>query len=172
MPETEKDKLLLRLIAKDDLLVERLQHQLLEDASDTRERQQNIEEAIKKTSSYKYHDTPGWLMMSMRDISGMISRYQKVTNDKVGEVKLTVLLLAQVFRGQAKLLKEQEYRAGKFAEYVGKKADFVVKKLPKIHPDYYIELEEDVNFMLGFLYAYSPCRDIREELKIPKKWNP
>ncbi len=172
MPDKEKNKLLLRLVAKDSLLVEKLNHQLLESAADVTQRRGEIAEKIEQMAEYQHYETPGWLMMSMRDSSGSISRHVKVTKDKLGEVQLTIQLVNQAFDGQQKLLQQKARKAENFAEYVVKKADMVMKKLPKIHPDYFIELEDGVNKMLAYVHGYQPCQVFLREIDVPKRWNP
>lgn len=170
MPEQEKDKLLLRLIAKDDMLIKRLHHQLLEDESDTLQKRDELLTHIGAffNKSSNYFQTPGWLMMSMRDWNGEITRFVKIHKDKLGEVILTTSLVNAAFAGQKKILQEQVHRAEKFAEYVCKKADFVMKKLEKVHEDYYLELRDDINTMLASIHAYAPCKPYIQELKLPK----
>ena len=92
MPGVEKDKLLLRLIAKDAVLTERLQFELVEEGKTIDERRSLIREFIDRTARL-HADTPGWLMMDMRTVSGYISRHLKVTKDKYGEVELMLYML-------------------------------------------------------------------------------
>jgi hypothetical protein len=169
MPEPEKDKLLLRLVAKDEMLVAKLHHQLLEDDSDTEHQRQTLLAEIEKMASYEYYDTPGWLMMAMRDFNGYITRHVKVTKDKHGEVLLTLALVNRPFGKHRAMLNQHAGRADTFAEYVAKKADFIMKKLAKIHPDYYVEFEDEVNEMLASLHSYGPCKYWVRELTLPKK---
>jgi hypothetical protein len=171
MPQAEKDKLLLRLIIKQPLLVEQLEHKLLGDAEDTLSRREEIREAIKKMAGYTHYETPGWLMMAMRDQSGDIGRHVKVTKDKIGEPLLLLALVNEVFRNQKRLLTEKANRAEKFAEYAVKKAETIVSKLEKIHPDYYTELEDEVNEMLTSIHNYPPCQRPLRATPLPKKWN-
>ncbi|MCU0354340.1 MAG: hypothetical protein MUD08_11485 [Cytophagales bacterium] len=170
MPQKEKDKLLLRLIAKDELLVEKLEHQLLGDANDTLDRRNELLEYVREMAAYPHYDTPGWLMMAMRDCSGRITRHEKVTKDKMGEVLLSLALVNEPFRKQKKLLDKKANRAENFAEYVVKKAKTVMGKVAKIHPDYYVELEDEVNAMLGFIHGYPPCYGFLAVNPLPKSW--
>ncbi|MCU0451840.1 MAG: hypothetical protein MUC97_18665 [Bernardetiaceae bacterium] len=171
MPEPEKDKLLLKLVAKDEMLVAKLHHQLLEDDSDTEQQRQTLLDEIEKMASYEYFDTPGWLMMAMRDFNGYITRHVKITKDKHGEVLLTIALVNRPFSKHRPMLDKHAGRAETFAEYVVKKADFVMKKLAKIHPDYYVEFEDEVNEMLEHLHSYKPCLPWLREFPLPKKFS-
>jgi hypothetical protein len=69
------------------------------------------------------------------------------------------------------MLDKRQGRADNFAEYVVKKAGFALDKLAKIHEDYYIEFEDDVNEMLAHLHSYPPTAKLAVEMGVPKKWN-
>ncbi len=173
MPSIEKDKLLLKLIAKDEMLIAKLQHQLLDTESDTRKKKAELLEQIRNHVAiggvYSNHHTPGLLMMGMRYCNGDITRYAKITNDKLGEIELTLALVNISFKDNAGMLLNNANRAETFAEYVVKKADYVLKKLPKIHEDYYIEIEFALNEMLQNIHNYIPCYHFAKEIKIPKR---
>lgn len=174
MPEREKDKLLIRLIAKDPMLVRQLQHQLLEDEIDMEaKRKELIQGAISVFSREDFHHwthTPGLVMMVLRDFSGAISRHVKITKDKYGEVQLLVLLVNLSFRKQSAILYENQHRADKFADYACKKAQIAFKKLQKLDRDYYIEFDKDVNEMLGHLKAYPPTSRLMKGYDLPASW--
>jgi hypothetical protein len=176
MPQKEKDKILLRLIAKDEMLVAKLNHQLLENEDDTLEQRQNLLAEIKKAISFKgrrndeYYHTPGTLMMVLRSCNAAISQHFKITKDKMGEIELSLTLVNEAFTHHQKMLAEKTKRADNFAEYVVKKAEFILKKLEKIHEDYYVELEREVDKMLAFVHNYSPCGTFLKQIKIPKTW--
>ncbi len=175
MPTIEKDKILLRLIAKDEMLIAKLQHQLLEDEDDARHKREEILQYIKRnitpTNNPNYHYTPGLMMMSMRDCNGTITRHVKITKDKFGEVELSLALVLEVFINHETMLATGANKAENFADYVVKKADFILKKLDKIHEDYYIEFEEKVNQMLQYIHNYKPCYHFIKEIKLPTNWN-
>ncbi len=174
MPEPEKDKLLLRLVAKDGLLVRKLHHQLLEDEVDAEQQRDELAEQVttyftsEGFSGWNY--TPGLIMMELRNFSGAITRHVKITKDKYGEVRLLLLLVNLPFRHQRALLNRKTKRADKFATYVVKKAQTALKKLEKLNPDYYIEFEQDVNEMLGYLHDYLPTAHLAADHNLPRHW--
>ncbi|MDJ1471188.1 hypothetical protein [Xanthocytophaga flava] len=172
MPQKEKDKLLIRLISKDTLLTEKLEHQLLGDDNDTLDRRNELLQQIIEMASNEHYDTPGWLMMAMREKSGQITRHEKVTKDKFGEVVLLLALINEPFTRQKDMLEKKSKRADNFAEYVVKRARIIVNKAEKLHSDYYVEIEERVNDMLTFIHKYQPCRYYLETTPLPKSWNP
>lgn len=92
LPAKEKDKLLIRLIGKNELLIQQLYFQLLEDESDLPHKRAEIKNQILKVSKM-YHDTAGWMMMDMRELNGRITNHIKITKDKYGEIELTLFLL-------------------------------------------------------------------------------
>ncbi len=167
LPETEKDKMLLRLIAKDDVLIEQLRVKLLEDDFDLRERKEDIKKRIVSVSKMNHH-TPGWMMMDMRDISGTINHYFKVTKDKYGEVELQLFLLLTFFENQPEFMGKYTSRADKLAQYVAKRAETILNKLSKLHEDYRIEFERDVNWMLEKTHSGVSEYYARQQ-KLPKE---
>jgi hypothetical protein len=165
----EKDKMLLKLIAKNELLIQQLDFQLLCDESDLKEKRQEVKESIVR-SSKGYHDTPGWLMMDMRDLNGRITHHVKVTKDKYGEVELTLLLLVSFFDNQKKHFEKYNSKSDTLANYVAKRTEFLMKKLPKLDPDYYIEFEDDVQRLLTMVHTLCPSV-YAKDLGIAQIWN-
>ena len=171
MPEKEKDKLLLRLIRKDQLLIQQLHHQLLEDEADMELRREELDEKIRDWATRNYSDSPGWVMMEMRDISGMITRHVKITKDKYGDVALNLTMLKVYFDNYYHhTLVPQHYRADKFAQYVCKKLQTTLNKLYKLHEDLYIEFEDDVNKILDYIYKYKPTEMEANYLGLPEEF--
>lgn len=174
MPVREKDTLLIRLIAKDPMLIRKLQHQLLEDEVDMEaQRDELIQSMLSVFSREDFHHwsyTPGLVMMILRDFSGAIGRHVKITKDKYGEVQLLILLVNLSFRKQADILYQNQHRADKFADYVSRKAQIALKKLERIDRDYYIEFDKDVNEMLAHLKAYPPTARLMREYGLPPSW--
>ncbi|MFD2935976.1 hypothetical protein [Spirosoma flavum] len=168
MPGVEKDKLLLRLITKDAVLTERLQFELVEEKKTIDERRLLIREFIDRTSNL-HADTPGWLMMDMRTVSGYISRHLKVTKDKYGEVELMLYMLNTFYDHNAHLLKKYNSRSDKAAEYIAKRTDQVLKKTNKLDPDYHIEFAEEINKLLQWVHQTAPAHYARQ-LSLPKEW--
>lgn len=169
MPQKEKDKILLRLIAKDEMLIARLEHELFGDENETKALAEEIKEDIDQMTSFS-HGTPGWLMMAMRSINGDITRHVKITKDKTGEIELTLYLLSQTFKKQEKFLEKYAYRADKFGGYVCKRADFVLKKIIKLHPDLQFDYKNEVEFVLSFLHTSKATQADAVLQKIPKDW--
>lgn len=169
MPETEKDKLLLRLIAKDPTLTEKLQFELVEERSTIDERRQIIREYTDRVARL-YQDTPGWVMMDMRSVSGYITRHMKVTKDAYGEVELSVHMLNTFYEHHFDQLRYYDRHSDKAAQYIAKRADQILKKLYKLDPDYYLEFENAVNQMLTNIYK-SCAQHYARQLDLPHSWS-
>ena len=168
MSGVEKDKLLLRLVAKDVVLTERLQFELVEEGRTVEERRGLIRDFIDRTANL-HADTPGWLMMDMRTVSGYISRHLKVTKDKYGEVELMLYMLNTFYDNNAHLLQKYNSRTDKAAEYIAKRTDQVLKKATKLDPDYHIEFADEINKLLGWVNHTASLHYARQ-LGLPKEW--
>lgn len=158
LPDKEKDKLLFRLLPKNEDLVRKLEFDLLEGGDTTELRREELKEQMEKVwQKYPYHYySPGYLMMTLRDMSGFITRHVKTTKDKVGEVELNLYMLVQAFdRNEDELLQANPYKMRKFNEYVIKRAQKVLTLLDKLHEDYRLEFQEDLD-KLGRLIGNQP----------------
>ncbi len=174
MPEKEKDKLLIRLVSKEPVLMAKLKHQLLEDEVDMEQQRDKIMQQIVNTFSMEgftiWNHTPGLVMMVMRDFSGDINHHVKVTKDKYGEIMLLTRLVNIPFREQHDILVENQHRADKFAAYACRKAQIVFEKLKKFNRDYYLDFEKEVNEMLKHLQSFPPSAKLMGEYRLPKRW--
>lgn len=96
LPEKEKDKLLLRLIAKDKILTEHLHFKLLEDEGDLEARRatllEEIDDAISLLNAEKRLH-PKETLSVMRNLNGKINLHYKVTKDGSSEMELRLHLL-------------------------------------------------------------------------------
>nr|WP_299422344.1 hypothetical protein [uncultured Emticicia sp.] len=168
LPQKEKDKLLIRLIGKNDLLIQQLYFQLLEDESDLPHKRAEIKNLILKVSKM-YHDTTGWMMMDMRELNGRVTNHVKITKDKYGEVELTLFLLNTFFDNQLPNLEKYSSKTDKISLYIAKRTEFLMKKLPKLHEDYYVEFEREVNKLLERVNTYCPAYYARQ-MQLPNSW--
>jgi len=96
LPAKEKDKLLLRLIAKDKILTEHLHFKLLEDEDDLEARRETLLEEIDDAVSMLNADKklhPKETLSVMRSLNGKINLHYKVTKDVSSELELRLHLL-------------------------------------------------------------------------------
>lgn len=155
MPQKDKDKLLIRLIAKDEVLTQQLQFMLVEGSASVDYRRDEVKETIDKlyrTDAF----SSGYLMMDMRYVNAEITRHVKVTKDKYGEIELTIKMLKDCYEKQLKWIQKYSSKSDTLANYVAKRTDFVLKKLVKLHPDVQFDFHADVNTLLEYTYSYAP----------------
>lgn len=169
MPEKEKDKLLLRLVNKDKILVDRLHFDLIEDGSTLPERRGGIRARIAKVAAMSQH-SPGWIMMDMRYLSGDISHHVKITKDKYGEIELNIALLNDFFDNHPKQLGSYTSRSDKCALYITKKTQTLLKLLAKLDEDYYVDFRDDMEKLLK--HVHSMCsQHYAAQMELPREWN-
>lgn len=168
MPQKEKDKLLLQLVGKDAILVQRLEFELIEQGDTVQSRRDDIKTKILRVAQMN-HATPGWMMMDMRSFSGDISHHLKITKDKYGEIELTLYLLLIFFEYQSEILLVHNSRSDSCAEYIAKKTEGFLKKLNRFNPDYFVDFEQGTNKLLR--YVHSHCsKNYARTLDIPRHW--
>ena len=175
LPLKEKDKLLLRLIAKDPLLVEQLSFQHLDAAAPTatEERSDEVREYMTYVLDARHQHSPGELMMELRYISGRITKHVRVTKDKLGEVLLWVEAIYTALDHHLRRM-QRRYAKGerwmKFAEYVAKRLVTVMAKASKLHPDLWMEFEDKLNQALIMVHDAPELRGAAERNGLPRRW--
>ncbi|TLV00005.1 hypothetical protein [Dyadobacter luticola] len=167
MPVKEKDKLLLRLITKDKTLSDRLHFELIEDSSTIPERREDITANIIRTSKFN-QNTPGWILMDMRNLSGDIAYHVKVTKDKIGGLELNLFLLNTFMEKYPDILKTYSSRADTCALYIAKKALTIVNQFNKLEEDYRVDYLKDANRMLASVYSLCSKMYARQ-LELPQE---
>ncbi len=174
LPAKDKDKLLLRLITKSDLLVKQLEFDLLEDKSTTDSRAAKIRVKIEQQlqNSSGGGQTPGYLLMDFRYTNPTITEHVKVTKDKYGEVALAIYLLATGLRiNKEILIKFPRNRFDTLAPYIVKRVQQLLVKIPKLHEDYFFEIRRDLNELLDLIYSIPQISAYASDVDLPKKWD-
>jgi hypothetical protein len=166
MPVKEKDKLLLRLIGKNENLLKQLEFELLEEGETMESRREEVKAEIDKLYRLSAYSS-GYLMMDMRYVNARITEHVKVTKDKYGEVELTLKLLNDCFEKHLKWIEKYSSKSDTLASYVAKRTEFVLNKVKKLHPDIQFEFEEGMNLLLERVNQYAPAL-YAIELKLPK----
>lgn len=157
LPSKEKDKLLWRLIKRDELLARRLEFELLApyDAIDKRnELADLIQDRI--SSVVGRRERLAAILSQFRYLSGDITRHVYITKDKIGEILLNFILLQQALQ----LLSNSSYLFGgrvtqKYVMYMLNKLYRTCMLINKLHIDYHIELEDDAR-KLGEIMQTNP----------------
>jgi len=168
MPPKEKDKLLIRLITKDKALTDKLYFELIEESSTIQERRESIMSRITRLTK-NIQDSPGWILMDMRNLSGDITYHVKVTRDKIGALELNIFLLNTFLTSYADKLKVYTSRTDKCALYIAKKALTILNGLNKLEEDYRVDYVKDTNKMLKLVHQLCSKMYARQ-LNVPEAW--
>lgn len=157
LPSKEKDKLLWRLIKRDELLARRLEYELLAPYDAVDKRNELAALIQDKTISIVGRREPlSAILSQFRSLSGDISRHVYITKDKVGEILLNFILLQQAMQ----LMGNRSYLFGgratqKYIIYMLNKLYRTSMLVHKLHTDYHIELEDDAQ-KLGKIMQANP----------------
>lgn len=142
LPEKEKNKLLLRLLKKDQDLVDRLTYELLDTDSIEERREDVIEEIEDRTQYMKEHFTsPGMMMMDLRYLSGDITSHVKTTKDKFGEAYLNLIMLIEALQKCNDLIRKKAKPNDKLCIYIIARAFKILVLMDKLHDDLFMEFE-------------------------------
>lgn len=172
MPVKEKDKLLVRLVMKDQKLIRRLVFELLEGGETREERAAELRELMTQKLSPigAEHLTPGILLLELRFWNARITEHVQATKDKPGDVILTTYLLAETFRRHMVMLRSfSERRHVTFAPYVVRRTAMLLKKAALLHEDYFIEFRKDLNEILYTLHNSRPTAALAQQAGLPQK---
>ena len=157
LSESEKDKLLIRLLKKDENLVNRLYFELIDDQTvDDHRLKLEIRVAERAKEITGYAKSLNHLKMLTRYLSGEISEHVRITKDRFGEVSLNILMLNNLLQQSKKLYKQSNARqAQKFNLYVIVRTYRILIHISKMHEDLHMEFEEGLA-ELGELIAELP----------------
>lgn len=172
LPVKEKDKLLLRLVAKDKVLTEHLHFLLLEDESNLRDRVAFIKNEItdilgelKITPKTSAKDT----LLVLRKLAKQINHFYKVTKADFEEIELKILMFTtspMSFRFKVHSLTKNHEQL--LANYVVKSVMMLLRKFEKLHEDLQFDLKEQVNDLLAKIYE-SYIAKTAIDLGLPKE---
>ncbi len=156
LPQKEKDKLILRLLRKDPMLMKRLYFELV--STDTvEEARSEVEAMVIKKVAYETDSfySPGYLMMGMRDISGMITDHVKQTKDKYGEIRLNLVMLTESLNGNIVHIEGfSPSRVSKLCIYIVARTYKILCLIKSLHDDYQLDFNEQL-MALGSLISSS-----------------
>jgi len=157
MPEKEKDKLLIRLIKKNKVLVNQLYFQLLETKSvevfrtELEEKFQKIVTAVKN----RFYSSDIYLQ-EVKEMSGMINELVSTTKDKYSEPYLNLkMLILSLSNLKDELNREMPNKSYAFNIYVIVRSFKILTQIKTMHEDLQYDFKEDVE-TLGELIASFP----------------
>jgi hypothetical protein len=146
LPDTEKDKLILRLLKHDVSLSNRLYFELVETETAEGKREQLKSKISKFIELWKgEHYATMHIYFDAKSISGMISEHLYTTKDKYGEISLSLHLILGIMEGNnhkiGGLIHGYNY---KLYIYVYAKLFKILMLIQKQHTDLHIEFKQDI----------------------------
>ncbi|SFG67427.1 hypothetical protein [Pedobacter insulae] len=171
LPPKEKDKLLLRLVAKDKVLTERLHFLLLEDEINLKERVATLKDEIEQVA-HNLRELKGEsskdVLLNMRKILKSINHFYKVTKADFEEIELRIFLFTLMpTSGRVRSFSLAKNYDQLLAIFFVKSIIATLKKFQRLHEDLQFDLQESVNKLLSKIYNTVP--DIAVDLGLPKQ---
>ncbi len=169
----DKDKLLLRLIAKDDLLLEQLTYEHIEHASTLELRQDELREYYREQLAAGKGGRPNALMKRIRSASGYLTRHVRVTKDRFSEVAMLVDMLHYALdQNLAAMRKRYPNPADwyRLAKYIAQRIGPLTRKADKLHPDLWLEFEDQLNDLLLMIHDTPELNWATELYPVPSSW--
>ncbi|RZK49861.1 MAG: hypothetical protein EOO99_03680 [Pedobacter sp.] len=174
LPEKERDRLLLRLIAKDKILTERMHFLLIEgeDSIGTRvdDLKVHLDEIMEMASGYERSDA-GALIKLIRLGMKDINHFYKVTKSKYEMLSLKLYFLNVVNLGQLKsTFLRSQMKSELLYKYLIKTTLTIHKSVATLHPDLQFDLAALGEQWLAHLHAYAP-KGLARDLGLIKNWS-
>lgn len=150
----EKDKLIFRMLPKDEALVAQLEFQLLEDGATVEFRRDSLcnqlERKLQSAANQFY--SPGYLLLDLRAISGAINRHVKTTKDKYGEIELNLYMLTRTMELLGSHLRlASPWHSRTLNEYIAKRVLKLLALMEKLPEDYHADFQESFHTLAGYL---------------------
>lgn len=152
LSQKEKDKLLVRLIGKDKMLLKQLHYQLLEDEYDLENRiellKSKLEKLFQDTSTlnspiFSHYRT---LNNLLRQASGIINEHEKITKDKFSTVESRLYILITSYRLYPRLYEKSPLQvAEKLHKYIEARIKATLKNISTLHEDLQFDIQEEVS---------------------------
>lgn len=159
LSSAEKDKLIFRLLKKDLHLANQLLFELISDDSKEdkrKEAKKDIERMIARVKMQLQYSTPGYLLMDMRDASGIINDHVGITKDKYGEVYLQIFVLKEFLQIYNDYFKDSPAdKSCTLNIYLVAKVFKIMILLKKLHEDFLIDFVDDLE-KTGRLFSNIP----------------
>lgn len=155
LPTKEKDKLLVRQIAKNKLLIDQLTFQLIEENFTLDSRRHDIREAIDQYFSKQIHYS-ALLNEQLGKFFTEINWHVKVTKDKYGEVELPIYAIYLAITECPRLFQFLDRHVDKLKIRICKKMATVLKKFEALDEDLKLDFVTKINEILNFLQRAAP----------------
>lgn len=159
LPQKEKDKLLIRLINKDKMLVKQLHYELLEDELDLEDRitdlknrlDRHFELAQASIKNLPMYSNYKQLHAYLRQASGMVNEHEKITKDKFSVVECRLIILGDAFDLFPRLFEPSALApALKLQKYVQGRIKNAMTSFDKLHEDLQFDLQDQMTRVIDF----------------------
>ncbi|RZK60052.1 MAG: hypothetical protein EOO91_02840 [Pedobacter sp.] len=172
LPPKEKDKLLLRLVAKDKVLTEHLHFLLLEDESNLRDRVSNIKELIlqnlKGFKSAKNVNSKD-VLANLRKLAKAVNHNFRVTKASFEDVELRLFLYNNTITDfKSGLFSSYKNYDELFAKFFIKSTLITFRKFGKLHEDLQFDLRDEMSNLLEKIFTGNMAK-IARELGLPEE---
>ena len=174
LAQKEKDKLLVRLISKDKMLMKQLHFQLLEDEFDLEERIEKLRKQLhqlfdmgtSQIANLPQHSNFIALSKLVKQASGLVNEHEKVTKDKTSEAEFRFYILKRVIHDFDRLF-DSSYQsaAHKLHKYITGRIKHAVGKYDKLHEDFQFDYREDFQLTLH-AFANTTLKSYLSEQRI------
>ncbi|MFC1223509.1 hypothetical protein ACFE6N_06850 [Pedobacter sp. BG31] len=168
LPVKEKDKLLLRLVAKDKVLTEHLHYKLLEDETDLEDRKERIKAEVEEQITELKKLNAKEALVKVRKMITAVNHFYKVTKDPVGEVELKLFILNTIPLDYKKSIFGYRDFMMLFSVYYIKTVAVTINKFKKLHEDLQFDFAENLNQLLDKIYS-SKLAGAAEASNLPKE---
>ncbi|MFF5384230.1 hypothetical protein [Pedobacter suwonensis] len=168
LPVKEKDKLLLRLVAKDKVLTEHLHYKLLEDETDLEDRKERIKAEVEEQITELKKLNAKEALVKVRKMVTAVNHFYKVTKDPVGEVELKLFILNTIPLDYKKSIFGYRDFMMLFSVYYIKTVAVTINKFKKLHEDLQFDFAENLNQLLDKIYS-SKLAGAAEASNLPKE---
>lgn len=154
LPNSEKDKLIFRLLKRDLDLANRLYFELV-DVETVEDKRTAFEiEMLRKINYFsdRYYSV-GYLLQDTRFLSGDITNHVKITKDKFGEISLNLKMLNHLLTINNKRIETVTYsKAYTLCIYVIARAFKILLLIKAIDEDYFLDFKENLSTLGKLIY--------------------
>ncbi len=172
LPPKEKDKLLLRLVAKDKVLTEHLHFLLLENENDLQERVAAIKTTILQTMESlagSKRVNAKEVLTALRKLAKLVNHNLRVTKANFEDVELrTFLFNHTVTEFKSGVFSSYKNYEQLFATYFIKSTLITCRKFDKLHEDLQFDLKEGLNELLKKIYKGNMA-SMAKDLGLPEQ---
>jgi len=157
LSDSEKDKLIMRLLKRDLDLANRLYFELVDTETVEQKRSKTAVLVSEKVQlANKHFHSIGVLMMRVRAISGDINEHVKITKDKHGEITLNLQMLIEVLTiNRIAINASKPANSYKFLIYVISRVYKILMLIKALDEDYLLEFRDYLEKLGNLIASYD-----------------